>query len=125
MTLASIATSWVLTLTNVVVEVRGAEEDLDAEDKLEEAYSVVGEGYMDSLPRTRSMIVPILPSDITLRISTVGSVLHRSRRFGITKAKILYLPARIRVITLQLRNQMCTSVRCMPLLRPRINVSTT
>ena len=104
MTLEAIATSWVLTLTKVVTAVGGVEKDLDTEYKVGEADIVVGEGGMVSFPRTRSTLEPISQSDITLQISTSGSVLQRSRIFGRTKVNILELPVIIQVIYIQLSN---------------------
>ena len=89
------------------------EEGLNTKGKGMEADAVVGEGNMGSLPRMRSMPVPISPSHIIPRISTAGSVLQKSRRYGITKVNSLYLKVRIRVIPLQSRNLMSTSVSCL------------
>ena len=62
---------------------------------------------------------------IILLTSTAGSVLQKSRRFGITKVKSIDLTVRILVIPLQSRNLMPTSVSCLPLLRSRISVFAT
>ena len=57
-----------------MAEVRGMEEDLDGEDDLGETDTVMGEetGDLESRPRTWSTLVPISPSIIILRISTIG-----------------------------------------------------
>ena len=84
--------------------VRVVEKDLDVEDEVGEADAVVGEGGVESRPRTGSTFVLISPSPIIIRISTSGSMLQRSKRFGITKENSLDLLARIRMIPIQLRN---------------------
>ena len=65
MTLAEIAISQVSTLTKVVAAAGDVEEDLNAEDKVEGGCVVVGEGDMDSCPRTRLTLEPKSPSPIT------------------------------------------------------------
>ena len=79
----------------------GMEKGLNAKGKGVEADAVVGEGNMESLPRMRSTHVPISPSPIIPRISTAGSVLQKSIRYGRTKVNSLDLKVRIRVIPLK------------------------
>ena len=76
----------------------------EVEDEVGEADAVVGEGGVESRPRTGSTFVLISPSPIIIRISTSGSILQRSIIFGRKKVNRLELTVIIRVIPLKLRN---------------------